>query len=1824
MKANLKAVVAIFAALAFLFAGAYVASDQDEVVAVEPTVIDHDITISEGETFTLAGNVTILDGVMITIADGGMFSVDGSVGFQLTATDAAFYFKEGSGFEIAVAADVNIYAHDFEEDFLLQVDGGVNLSKIVYDITEEQIVLEAQIDVTDDTVLAAEGLVLEIDETTVALAVTIKGDYLDAIDAFLMGDLSALNDLSLFMSLNCGISTDGFIATQMGETKFALGETSVSFSIGLTTPAYSGNEKLEAEISGNGYIKLDFGELILSIQNSSSFLLTIDNLDEGVDWSEFWTLKDVDYSYTGTQTTIVSLSSETDNFEIDDCTWTIIDIVTAEKWTENQELVIDKFRYFNDGLAHTVEDVKLTETKEMEVTGIHEIMSVYNIMNMVDYMLHPPVIEQPASINDEFLDAVLVTWADEDEKQEAAELVDLIVEFMPEEAQYYFAYSFVYIVRCYVAAGESIIDNFQDVKDGLGEDADFGDYLAGISADIMRVCFNYTAGSISATYTHEDTASIGSFTVEGEAGKFAITGITYLDDEDETSFSVEKMTANLGDNSLDFNGMSYDVKITDDKATIDRSVGSLVIKTSMVDATYAGTTYNAVYTEDGRTVKKTVGKIEFSGDLIQGTYAGSSKEIKETVDKYERTRVSGALDLTISTPENILHIISPTVTTKKIVEDGNYERSRKTTGDATVKVSSYEGSTILLVSMQGIDYQSTYKLGDALEYESKEKFDKFDVMLPGFSHTISGFEESEDAYVYLGQLSDYIDMDAIQDILDTDFSEIFYIDISQFVDIYESVDWTKLIEGFNPEEFDKAIEQIANIDWAEVFYVDYEALDEAIENIDWSEIIIVDTTQIQEVIDSIDLTKIFTNLTQEQIDGIIAAFDGINFIELIEGTNVAKVKEIVDTLEAVPFDEVFRFDEEAFIAALADIDWSEIAGVDFSPVTEVIENIDWTTVFTNYSQEELDDIAEHIAAEPWDTVVITDFSELQELIDTYDWEDFITNFSEEKLQDLINRLEALNWDTMVVIDTDAAAVVIQDIMDYVDMDRLAAGFSPEGAQAVIDQFEAIDWSEVFYFDCDALEEALADIDWSTIFIVDLTPYEQIIDAIDWTEVFTTLTEEQVEAIADAFEGIDLIDTIMSIDIMEVDRIITDFENIDWSQVIVFDEDAFIAAIEAIDWSTIFVYDPSIVMEVLEVEIDWTKVFEGCTQEEIVDIIEQIVNIDWSEVFVFNEEKYQEFIDKLDFNKIFPMDFSVIDISFSNVQSFDTMDLYSNGIFVNVTDYEIGYGCGLKDLEIEAGAWITAGEIAVTAENIEVVVSDVDVTATLDDNGVKAVAKCSASLTSYPNGQEFLVVAFDDVEAVYTFDGETQDYSLTSDFNFTKQGVNYDFGNITYDGVFINSDLLKISGTYFGSSNPYAVNSVKGEVKGVRYSPIFDTAEFDSVDIQLKTRNGGTLNYTSTTQGEVETIAMNVVGDVWVSEVFGYGTPLGAFLLNGNYEVDITVTGSGRLISSSGFYPDECVGFIGPSYVTDGEVEIDGLVLEIETYGAIFGFVAGTNGAYSLYALPGYTLNPQTFEGFTYYDDGHIVLSPSILAAGGGTLTAYADGNNYVLTFDGEKIDVAYGEVLNRAVSDGTVRIADKHGDTVGNIQDGIWIYQYDVVGDLELKTITGEFVDVVYGQDNKVDSEDFYFIFPEEGSARFTLPNGVIVYVLHATPGEKVTVGVEKISYGKYTGYEINSNVPITVFVPVKGEQSALYHEVNGGIAKIETAYLEMNDEKYVVAALDSYSPYIVSNDGTVPTPHSHSDPTSEGINYIYVIILVIIVVAALVAIFGIGKKKKD
>lgn len=181
-----------------------------------------------------------------------------------------------------------------------------------------------------------------------------------------------------------------------------------------------------------------------------------------------------------------------------------------------------------------------------------------------------------------------------------------------------------------------------------------------------------------------------------------------------------------------------------------------------------------------------------------------------------------------------------------------------------------------------------------------------------------------------------------------------------------------------------------------------------------------------------------------------------------------------------------------------------------------------------------------------------------------------------------------------------------------------------------------------------------------------------------------------------------------------------------------------------------------------------------------------------------------------------------------------------------------------------------------------------------------------------------------------------------------------------------------------------------------------------------------------------------------------------------------------------------------------------------------------------------------------------------------------------------------------------------------------------MVGDLELKTITGEFVDVVYGQDNKVDSEDFYFIFPEEGTARFTLPNGVIVYVLHATPGEKVTVGVEKISYGKYTGYEINSNVPITVFVPVKGEQSALYHEVNGGIAKIETAYLEMNDEKYVVAALDSYSPYIVSNDGTVPTPHSHSDPTSEGINYIYVIILVIIVVAALVAIFGIGKKKKD
>lgn len=182
--------------------------------------------------------------------------------------------------------------------------------------------------------------------------------------------------------------------------------------------------------------------------------------------------------------------------------------------------------------------------------------------------------------------------------------------------------------------------------------------------------------------------------------------------------------------------------------------------------------------------------------------------------------------------------------------------------------------------------------------------------------------------------------------------------------------------------------------------------------------------------------------------------------------------------------------------------------------------------------------------------------------------------------------------------------------------------------------------------------------------------------------------------------------------------------------------------------------------------------------------------------------------------------------------------------------------------------------------------------------------------------------------------------------------------------------------------------------------------------------------------------------------------------------------------------------------------------------------------------------------------------------------------------DGTSADVAYRSMVVRDVAPDVLWFEDSEGTIYGTIGDGVWEYEYDFLGDLDLRSAKGKEVSVEPGRAVKSPYDSFYFIVPDSGqSSSVQTPSGLIFVIdPYMEAGERVAASVSETVYNGYRAYDIASDGGTQVMFPVKNEDTLLFHVIDGLPVEVAGHYVIEDDGKmYLEAYLTSYSIYYLS-----------------------------------------------
>ena len=489
---------------------------------------------------------------------------------------------------------------------------------------------------------------------------------------------------------------------------------------------------------------------------------------------------------------------------------------------------------------------------------------------------------------------------------------------------------------------------------------------------------------------------------------------------------------------------------------------------------------------------------------------------------------------------------------------------------------------------------------------------------------------------------------------------------------------------------------------------------------------------------------------------------------------------------------------------------------------------------------------------------------------------------------------------------------------------------------------------------------------------------------------------------------------------------------------------------------------------------------------------------------------------------------------------------------------------------------------------------------------------------------------DDLDMEVIFDLSDIRSILTS-YDITKMsckmktvsnGIALDYGKISYDPQTgdISSKKVSISGTST-SYNPHSaamyydgVLSVSGTLYDVTNSRTGYYNGFSSYDIEFKMLKGGVLKQNYKIENGKVISVNDVKGDIGMTEIGQFMTSMGFEIYPDDMDsLDLTVKGDGRLISYALLDPD-FVNLTGKLYI-EAFIDMGDYTLNVEGLeGAMLSINDGIQKL-TISADPGYTLDPSTFDGFTVVD-GYVVLDKTKIEDGVLHLSTQSIGNSYVLTVDGSKKDVRYGDFVELNVPLDVIWFVDQNG-MVYDCDEGTMFFMYSYLGDLSLTSVKAKSITVFdYGVVNS-SSDNVVFDLPDDfNTVGVKLPNGLIAFFESDMYWGQNTIKVatEKIKYDGKDAYDITINGQSLMYFPAT-EKTKVFHIINGESVEMSGQYVIYDGQGYFVTGLSAYSTFVVSE----------SEPGSgSGINLLYVAIIILIIIVIIAVVLAAKRKKKS
>jgi len=464
------------------------------------------------------------------------------------------------------------------------------------------------------------------------------------------------------------------------------------------------------------------------------------------------------------------------------------------------------------------------------------------------------------------------------------------------------------------------------------------------------------------------------------------------------------------------------------------------------------------------------------------------------------------------------------------------------------------------------------------------------------------------------------------------------------------------------------------------------------------------------------------------------------------------------------------------------------------------------------------------------------------------------------------------------------------------------------------------------------------------------------------------------------------------------------------------------------------------------------------------------------------------------------------------------------------------------------------------------------------------------------------------------------------YTVVEHGVKIEFSEVKYtpETDVLYAESAKVSGynngTGIGNSH-YPIKSIDGTIKAIKV----DMKEFvpkfsiDSADLTFVGYNGATLKYTAEVDRGVTLNETYVITD----GIFDYGAMADFAIIDRLIDPDgidlyqAEVKGEGGHLITSELEMEDNKYFTGIVYVTDKYVNGD-VELEISFDGALFG-VMHNDGAlkdvYLIRPMPGYTLDPSSYDGFTANPlDGIITIDE-----GADVLSATSIGEKYTLTLDGAPFEVTYGEPFTHEYrGENPAMVLGPNDRAYGHIEAGRWyLDEYHILGDATFTTVYGEEVQVKLNDVTEVTTKGFTFNVPDEEFDYIAInaPCGAtIAYSAIDIAGKDAVYGciyeVDKIKGNKT--YQIDSSAVSMVTIPVSTKDAKLFHMVGGEATQMDAIVYEGDDGKYYATAyLSGYSLYYVEEGSS-----NGGDNTM-----LYVAIAVIAVVVLVAVAFAVKKR---